>query len=84
MVFHRRLAAPGNKDNLSASRRHSLFHTVLDQRLIDQRQHLLRHRLGGGKKTRAHARGRKNCFANFCDCHFVSVLLLNGCEINPC
>ena len=37
-----------------------LFDDVLDRRLVDDRQHLLGHRLGGGKEPRAESGGRND------------------------
>ena len=37
---------------------------VLNDRLVDERQHLFRLRLGGGKKAGAEAGGREDDFAN--------------------
>ena len=41
-----------------------LFDRVLDDRLVDQRQHLLGLRLGGGKEAGAPAGGGEDGFSN--------------------
>ena len=71
MVFHQDFAAPGHDDDLVAAGSNRLFHAVLNDRLVDDRQHLFRHDLGGRKKPRAHARGREYCFTNFHAHHFT-------------
>ena len=60
MIFDRALAAPRDHDDLIASRRQRLFHAILDDGLIDQRQHLFRLRFGGRKETGAQSGGREN------------------------
>src|SRR5208282_642194 len=64
MIFNRTLAASRNNDDLVATRCQSLFHAILNDGFVDQRQHLFRLRLGGGKKTRAQTSGGKNRFAD--------------------
>src|SRR5258706_10370103 len=49
-----------------------LVNHILDQRLVDDGQHFLRHRLGGGQDPGAEAGDRKNGFADF---HGVSCCL---------
>jgi hypothetical protein len=53
------------KCSMSASR---AVDDVLDQRPVDHRQHLLRHRLGRGQEARAEAGDRKNSFAYLPHC----------------
>ena len=60
MVFQRALAAPGDEDDLLDPRLQRFLHRILDQRLVDDRQHFLRDSLGGGQKTRAEAGNRKD------------------------
>ena len=60
MVFDGGLAAPGDKDHLLDSGLARLIDRVLDQRLVDDRQHLLGHRLGRREKPRAEATDREN------------------------
>ena len=64
VIFNRSLAATGDDDDRLNSGGDRFFDHVLNQRLVDQRQHLFRRGFGGGQKTRAQAGGRKNCFAN--------------------
>jgi hypothetical protein len=42
-----------------------LIHHVLDQGLVDDGQHFLRHRLGGGQDAGAEAGDRKYGFTDF-------------------
>src|SRR5690606_36992164 len=48
--------------------------TVLNQRLVDDRQHFLRHRLRRGQKARAVARGGKQAFVDRSFFHISSML----------
>src|SRR5208282_1419877 len=64
MIFDRALATPRDDDDLVASRRHRLFHAILNDGLIHQRQHLFRLSLSGWEKTRAQSGGRENRFAD--------------------
>jgi len=43
------------------------FHTVLNKRLVDNGEHLFRHRLGGGQESRAEARNGQNGLAQRLD-----------------
>src|SRR3989442_15400692 len=56
------LVAPGDEDHLGDARRGRLLHRVLDQRLVDDRQHLLRARLG--HRQEAAAQDRKSTRLN--------------------
>src|SRR3546814_12255627 len=47
MAFDRGLAATGHKDQLPDPGVARLVDRILDERLVDDRQHFLRHRLGG-------------------------------------
>ena len=67
-----RLAAAGDDDDLGAAGGHGLFDAVLDQRLVDQAEHLLGRCLGGGQKASAHAGGRKDSLANLLSESFES------------
>ena len=51
MVLDRPLLARGDDDDLLDPGSHGLLDRVLDDRLVDQRQHLLRLRLRGGKEA---------------------------------
>src|SRR5580765_4235379 len=67
MVLDDVLAAAGDEDELLDSRFFRFLDRVLDHRLVDDRQHLLRHRLGRGQEARAHARDGKDGFADGSD-----------------
>ena len=58
------LAAAGDEDDVVDARRHGLFDAVLDDRLVDQRQHLFRLRLGGREEAGAEPGGGEDGFAN--------------------
>ncbi len=60
VVLDRPLVPAGDEDHLPDAGGVGLLDGVLDQRLVDDRQHLLRHGLGGRKKARAEAGYRKN------------------------
>ena len=70
MVFDDVLAAAGDEDELLDPGFPGLLDRVLDDRLVDHRQHLLGHGLGGGQEAGAHAGDGKNGFADGSDgCH---------------
>ena len=58
------LLAAGDDDDLLDAGRDRLLDAVLDDRLVDERQHLLGLRLGRGQEPCAPAGGRKDCFAD--------------------
>ena len=64
VVLDRPLLAAGDDDDLLDAGGDRLFDAVLDDRLVDQRQHLLGLRLGGGQEPCAPAGGREDCFSN--------------------
>ena len=64
VVFDFRLVSAGNDDDLFAACGDCLFHAVLDQRLVYQRQHLLGQRFGRRQEPCAEAGRRENCFAH--------------------
>ena len=64
MVLDHALVAPGDENEMLDAGLARLVDHVLDQRPVDHRQHLLRHRLGGGQKAGAEAGDGKNGFAN--------------------
>ena len=64
VVLDRPLLAAGDDDDLLDAGRDGLLDRVLDDRLVDQRQHLLGLRLGGGEEPRAPAGGRKHGLAD--------------------
>ena len=65
VVFDGLLAAPGDDDDLVAAGGHGLFDAVLNDRLVDERQHFLGLGFGGGQKAGAQAGGGKYGFADF-------------------
>jgi hypothetical protein len=73
MVLDGRLAAAGDEDELLDAGCLRLFDGVLDQRLVDDRQHLLGHRLGGGEKAGAQAADGKDRLANASCAHRAHV-----------
>ena len=65
MIFDGGLAAAGDDDDVLNAGMDRLFHAVLDDGLVDDGQHLLGLRLGGGQKSGAQPGGGENGFANF-------------------
>ena len=63
VVFHRTFAAAGDDDDVLDAGSNGLFNAILDDGLVDQRQHLFRNDFGGRQKARAKAARRKNRFA---------------------
>ena len=53
MVLDHALVAAGDEDEVLDAGFARFVHHVLDQRAVDDRQHLLRHGLGGGQEARA-------------------------------
>ena len=74
MVFDAAFAAAGHKNDFGAACFHGFFHCVLNQGLIDNRQHFFGIGLGGGQKTRAHAGNGEYGFADFRVAHNVPLL----------
>src|SRR5579883_1981248 len=64
MILDRRLAAAGDEDELLDAGRLRLLEGVLDERLVDDWQHLLRHRLGGRQETGPQPADGENGSAN--------------------
>ena len=64
VIFDSALAPPGHDDDVGDARADRLLDDVLNERFVDQRQHLFGLGLGGGKEPGPQARGRKNCLAN--------------------
>src|SRR3546814_18964072 len=62
------LAAAGDEDDLLDSGLTRLLHPVLDERLVDDRKHLLGDRLGGRQKARAESADGHDRLANG-SCH---------------
>ena len=64
MIIDRGLAAARDKEELLYPRRLGLFDRVMNERLVDDRQHLLWHRLGRRQETGSQSGDRENGFAN--------------------
>ena len=64
VVFDGLLAAPGDDDDLVAAGSERFFHAVLNDWLVDQRQHLFGLGFGSGQKTSTQSGGREYGFAN--------------------
>src|SRR3954464_1666328 len=64
MIFDDTFVAAGDKDEVLDAGFPGLVIDVLDQRLVDDRQHFLRHRLGGGQDAGAEAGNGKYGFAD--------------------
>ena len=64
MVLDRVLAAAGDQDDVVDAGGDGLFDAVLNDRLVDERQHLLGLRLGGREKPRAESGGGEDRLAN--------------------
>jgi hypothetical protein len=65
MILDDALVASGHEDEMFDAGLTGLVHDVLDQRAIDDRQHLLGHRLGGGQEAGPETGDRQNGFANW-------------------
>src|ERR1019366_2061819 len=55
VILDRPLVPPGDEDHLADAGGVGLLDCVLHERLVDDRKHLLRQRLGGGQESRAEA-----------------------------
>ena len=64
MVLDDALVAAGDEDEMLDAGLARLVDHMLDQRPVDDRQHLLRHGLGGGQEAGAEAGDRENGFAD--------------------
>jgi hypothetical protein len=64
VIFNRVLPPAGDEDDVVDARGNRLFHAVLDDRLVDERQHFLGLRFRGRKESRAEAGGGEDRFAN--------------------
>ena len=65
MITDGALVAARDEDHFPYACRVGFVDRVLDQRLVDHRQHLFGNGLGGGQETRAQTTHRKNSFLNF-------------------
>ena len=64
MVLDHALVAAGDEDEMLDAGLARLVDDVLDQRPVDDRQHFLRHGLGGGQEAGAEPGDRENGFAD--------------------
>ena len=64
VILDRVLAAAGDEDDVVHAGGDRFFDAVLDDRLVDERQHFLGLRLGGRQKAGAEARGGKDGLAH--------------------
>ena len=64
MVLDNSFIAAGDEDEMLDSGFARLVHHVLDDRPVDHREHLLRHRLGGGQEPGAEAGNREHSLAD--------------------
>src|SRR3977135_3646065 len=65
MILDHALVAAGDEDEMFDAGFPCLIDHILDQRLVDDGQHFLRHCLGGGQDAGAETGDRKNGFADF-------------------
>ena len=65
VVFDGLLAAASDNQDLVAARCHGFFDPVLNDGLVDQRQHLFGLSFGGGEEAGAEAGGGEHGFADF-------------------
>ncbi len=65
MILDHALVAAGNEDEMLDAGFLGLVDHILDQRLVDDGQHFLRHCLGRGQYTGAEASDGKDGFADF-------------------
>jgi len=65
MILDHALVAPGDEDEMFDAGFPGFVEDVLDQRLVDDGQHFLRHRLGGGQDAGAETGDREDGFADF-------------------
>ena len=65
IVLDDMLVAAGHEDDVLDARLQRLVDGILHDGTIDDGQHFLRHRLGGGQETRAETGNRYHCFSDF-------------------
>src|SRR3569833_849228 len=65
VVFHGAFAATGNDDDVLDSGSDGFFNAVLNDGLVDERQHLFGDYLGGGQETSSETTCGEDNFANF-------------------
>jgi hypothetical protein len=64
VVLDAALVPAGDEDHLGDAGGSGLFHSILNQRTVDDRQHFFRLGLGGRKEAGSQSGDRKNSFAN--------------------
>ncbi len=64
MILDARFAAPGDEHEVLDARLAGFVDDMLDDRLVDHRQHFLGHRLGRGQEAGAEPGHREHGFAN--------------------
>ncbi len=64
VIFDGTFAAAGDDNDVLDAGGHALFRDVLDLRLINDGQHFLGLRFGGGEESSAQTGGRQNCFSD--------------------
>ena len=64
MVLDHAFVSPGDEDEMLDAGLARFVDHVLDQRPVDDRQHFLRHGLGGRQEAGAETGDRENGFAN--------------------
>ena len=64
VIFDRILPSAGHDNDVVNSGGDAFLDHILDERLVDHRQHFLGLRFGRGQESRAQPRGGKDCFAN--------------------
>ena len=84
MVLDRGLAAPGHDDDVLNTGMERLLDAVLNDRLVDDRQHLLGLRLGGGQKARPESCGGEDGFANFSWHHLQFAAAVCSWQLTNC
>ena len=65
MILDHALVASGDEDEMLDAGFLGFVDHILDQRLVDDGQHLLRHRLGGGQDAGAETGDREDGFTDF-------------------
>ena len=63
VILDRPLGTAGDEDHVGDAGRHRFLDRILDQRLVDDRQHFLGTGLGRRQEAGAHAGDRKDCFS---------------------
>jgi hypothetical protein len=64
MILNRILAAAGHENDVPDAGSHGFFDAILNDGLVDERQHFLGLCFGCGQEASAEARRRKDCLSN--------------------